>query len=165
MTNLFNKMFNKEKNNETKQKQAQPAPIPQPGYDFVEQYTLVNPKNLFMDYNLWSMCETLPVAVEGKESGTGFAQCVRLKTNVLLPFIQKLENAPTEVSKKQEMRTISIINMKHGAKAYVFPDLEKDQVYLLTVLEKKQKNLPISCFVTPEINRAIVAQSKIYGNR
>lgn len=161
--NLFNKISNKKETSE--QPKQIKKPIPQPGYDFIEQYTLVNPKNVFMDYNLWSMCKTLPVAIEGQESNTGFAQCVQLETKVLLPFIQNLKNAPAEISKKPEMRTISIVNMKHGAKAYIFPNLEKEQVYIFTDLTEKQKKLPLSCFVTPEINRAIVAQSKIYDNR
>jgi len=136
--------------------------ISKPKYDFVQQYTLIDPKKVKKGYDNWKKRCFVLVAYEQNKY---LIKRVKMDTNIVFPFLKALRNAPSEISKRPENRTVSVINMKHGAKAYVFPNLhETNKQYdiVFTNAENGHQNLPLSCFTSPEINLAIVAQAKIY---
>ena len=163
MTNFLDKIFGKKEPEQIKKTEDHKIPVSM--YDFVEQYTFINPRNVFMDYELFSLCKFVPVAYESGDKSSGFATCVQLETKYFLPFLRALKNAPVEISGKKEMRTVSIVNLKYGEKAYIFPSLNgKNEVVIRFSHHDNEKHakLPVSCFVSPVINRAIVAQAKVY---
>lgn len=136
--------------------------IPKPQYDFVQQYTLVDPKKLKNGYDKWAgRCFVLVAYEQNKYLITR----VKMDTKIVYPFLVALKNAPREISEKPENRTVSVINMKHGARAYVFPNLDetnKNYDIVFSNSKKCRQDLPLSCFISPEINMAIMAQIKIY---
>lgn len=136
--------------------------IPKPQYDFVQQYTLIDPKKLKNGYDKWSgRCFVLVAYEKNKYLITR----VKMDTKIIYPFLMALKNAPREISARPENRTVSVIDLKHGAKAYVFPNLDETNKNYDIVFSNSKKccqDLPLSCFITPEINMAIMAQLKIY---
>jgi hypothetical protein len=139
--------------------------LPQPKYDFVHQYTLVDPRYVTPDYDFWASWCFLPVACESEKDS---AVCVKMDTRILMPFLTLLKNTPKKLLEKPEMRTVSVVDMKHGAKAYLFPNLDEASggyKIIFTNARKSRMRLPLSCFTTPEINQAITAQAKIYRQK
>ena len=136
--------------------------IPKPQYDFVQQYTLIDPKKLKNGYDKWAgRCFVLVAYEKNKYLITR----VKMDTKIIYPFLMALKNAPREISARPENRTVSVIDLKHGAKAYVFPNLDETNKNYDIVFSNSKKccqDLPLSCFITPEINMAIMAQLKIY---
>lgn len=136
--------------------------IPKPQYDFVQQYTLIDPKKLKNGYDKWAgRCFVLVAYEKNKYLITR----VKMDTKIIYPFLMALKNAPREISARPENRTVSVIDLKHGAKAYVFPNLDETNKNYDIVFSNSKKccqDLPLSCFITPEINMAITAQTKIY---
>ena len=123
-------------------------------YDFIKQYTLVNPHKMFLDYNLFSWCENMPVKYE-TEHGTGWTPCVLLPTQVFLGYLHALERAPERIASNPKFRTVFVVNLKNDRKLCILPNLRspKKTVYAYEPGE-------LAFHVTPEINRAIVDQVK-----
>ena len=120
-------------------------------YDFVETYTLVNPKNAFMQYELFSLCQNIPVAIEGKGANTGFCDTIQLPTEHFLEYLKELKSAPNEISQNPLMRKVFIINLKNNEKMFVFPNIKHPKNPYIAF---EEKTLPFN--VTPQINHAIV---------
>lgn len=136
--------------------------IPKPKYEFVQQYTLIDPKKVRSGYNKWAGRCFVFVAYEQNKY---LITCVKMDAEIVFPFLMALKNAPRKISEKPQNRTVSVINMKHGAKAYLFPNLSnenKNYDIVFSTAGNGSQELPLSCFTTPEINLAIAAQAKIY---
>ena len=129
--------------------------IPQPKYDFVEQYTLVPPKNLMFGYDYWELCENVPVWCE--DSSSTFNKGVKIPTAVFFPWWKTVLQAPLETVNNKKSRTISIVKLKNGGKLYILPNLknQKNPIYAY-------KESELGMQTTPEINRAIVEQIKMF---
>ena len=130
--------------------------LPRPKYNFVEQYTLVNPRNVLLNYNVFSLCENMPVRYESKY-GDGWTECVSLPTQVFLGYLNALKHAPDIIVNDKKMRTISVVNLKNNRQLFILPNLKspKKPIYAY-----EQGTLAFD--VTPEINRAIVEQIKMF---
>lgn len=141
------------------------APVqPEEKFDFVEQYTLINPKLLLNgSYSLWSLCKNVPVAYESKstEKGSGWTQCVELPTHKpIMEFLYQLEHADAEIVKQPKNRTISIINFEKGKRMFIVPDLKQPKNPVFIVDFESGDERAWFLHVTPQINRAIVKQLK-----
>lgn len=126
---------------------------------FVKQYTLVDPRNLMIDYTLFFGRKFIPVAYEEYSKKEAFHTTILLPTSMFAEYLTDLNNAPTEVSSDFKNRTISIISMENGQKLYMIPEWRNNKKVKAIFTEHE---LPIAFNVTPEINRAIVEQLKIY---
>lgn len=131
--------------------------IPQPKYDFVEQYTLTQPKELMFGYDYWSDCRNVPVRYEQNGNNSGFAACVELPSIVFFRWWKTIQTAPQEVLNDPKSRTISIVKLKNGGKLYILPNL-KNQKNPIYAYEEGELGMQ----TTPEINRAIVEQIKMF---
>lgn len=144
--------------------------IPEPKYSFVEQYTLLNPNTVMVDYNSWGLCDYTPVATEqGFDKNSGFSTAVNLRTAVILPFINALKQSKPEDIKPVKMRTISIVHLSKDEHIYILPVLpikNRDEKCWLYFVNDNSKTIDFkpgwSLKMTPEINRAIADQMKIY---
>ena len=126
---------------------------------FVKQYTLVDPKALMIDYTLFFGRKYIPVAYEEHSRKEAFHSTVMLPTSMFAQYLTDLNDAPADVSAIAKNRTISIITLNNEQKIYMIPDLignEKVNTYYT------KHELPMAFNVTPEINRAIIEQYKIY---
>jgi len=160
MTNFLKNIFKKP---ETKSEPVKEQHSVQPEkFDFVEEYTLFDPKRVMTNYDVFMFCNSIPVAYEENHNQHGgFANCVMLETKLFLPFLQGLSNAPQEISQKPEMRTISIINLSNTLKMYVIPNINQPDSVFISVRDKGQDaKSGWSLHVTPQINRAIAQQIK-----
>ena len=133
------------------------VPIQQQKYDFVEQYTLTQPKELMFGYDCWSDCRNVPVRYEQNGNNSGFAACVELPSIVFFRWWKTIQTAPQEVLNNPKSRTISIVNLKNGKKFFILPNVKdiKRPIYAYEVGS-------LSTGSTPEINRAIVEQIKTF---
>lgn len=127
--------------------------------NFVKQYTLVDPKKLMINYELFFNRNRIPVAYEERSRKEAFHSTILLPASVFAKYLVDLYNAPSEITDDPKMRTISIITLNNGQKMYMIPDLQtqKDPTLYLNL-----HDLPMAFNVTPEINRAIAEQWKIY---
>ena len=143
MANFFETLFNKKPTNVESKSEVVVAPK----YDFVKQYVLADPRNIMIDYSLWSSCPTVPVAHESDEKGTGFCKCVELPTKVFLGYLAALKKAPAEIRKNPKMRTISVIKLDEDKRMYVIPDLkDAEKPFLLIYLKKENKVIQASSY-------------------
>ena len=127
-----------------------------PKCNFIKQYTLVNPRKMLLDYNLFALCENMPVKYES-ENGDGWSQSVSLPTQVFLGYLNALERAPDRIANDPKMRTVSVVNLKNNRQLFILPNLRtpKKPVYAY-------EPGTLGFDVTPEINRAIVEQIKMF---
>ena len=131
--------------------------LPQPTSPLVQQYTLVPPKQLFINYDLFQYCKEVPVWYE-KEDETDFhSTSLLLPTDVVLSYLNALKYASDEVVQNPLNRTISVIQLLNDEKLYILPNL-KSPKNPISVCEQGALGL----FTTPEINRAIVEQLKMH---
>ena len=165
MAKLFDKLFGK-KEVITSKKADRPmfSPIPRPKYDFVEQYTVIDPKKVFNGgYSLWQLCENVPVACEESEvSPTGFIRCKMLPTNIVMGFLMELQRRPSEQIADPKMRTISIVHISKNHSFVIGPNFEspKAPVFWLVADDAAKKEWILH--VTPEKNRALIDALKIH---
>ena len=129
--------------------------IPQPKYDFVEQYTCVPPQNLMFGYDYWSLCKNVPVWCEN--SSSAFNKGVNIPTAVFFPWWKTVLQAPLETVNNKKSRTISIVKLKNGGKLYILPNLKNQENPIYAYKEGE-----LGMQTTPEINRAIVEQIKMF---
>ena len=133
-------------------KQAQP--------DVVTKYFLVNPKCLFTNYELFSLCETVPVAIESEQAGlTGFCDTISLPTQDFLPHLRALYNAPNEVAANPANRVLYEIKLQNGEKMYIYPSLK----YPKNPWMSFEKNVAFN--VNPELNKIIVSVLKKFTHQ
>ena len=161
MAKLFDKVFGKKQ--EVAQKTQKPAfaPVERPKYDFVEQYTIVDPKRVLTDYKLFSGCKNIPVVCEeSTKTPCGFASAIELPTKIIVGFLEALEKAPAEKIADPKMRTISIIHLDKDQRVVVGPCLGAPKTPILWPVDSKENNWVLH--VTPEKNRAIVDALKIH---
>jgi len=133
-------------------------------YDFVEQYTLVDPKNVLIDYSAFNMCKKIPVACEHIESTTStFKNCVHLPNNKpFSDFLYQLTLCDKKQIKNPIFRTISIVNMAPGKQLFILPDIKNIRSPICVVNFDSGNTDDWVLYVTPEINRAIVDQVKMF---
>ena len=155
MKDILKKIFSKKEKTE---KPAAEKSLPKPMFDFVQQYTLVNPNQVMVDYSDWSSCKEIPVAYEKEGKSSGFAECVQLPTKIIGGFLYELQNAPGKIIDNPVMRTVSVINLKNGKKMYILPNLQSPKTPDIFIEKPKE----LAFHVNPEINRAIVNQLKLY---
>lgn len=162
--NFFEKAINALKHNkdtqvikDTTPTHASNIPTEQERPDIVTKYILVNPQSLLTNYELFSLCKTIPVAIESeKTSPTGFCNTIPLQTTDFLPHLKELKNAPTEVAANPENRTLYEIKLNNGEKMYIYPSFKHPKNPWISF----EKNVAFN--VTPEINRVIVNILKKY---
>ncbi len=165
MKNIFGTIFKKEA---VKPVQSAEKPVSKilakPKYDFVEQYTVIDPKKLLSGgYELWQMCENVPVACE--EEGvptTGFIRCKMLPTKIVMGFLCELQKKTSEEIEDPKMRTLSIVHISQNHRIVIEPNFEspKSPVFWLVADDAPKKDWILH--VTPEKNRAIVDALKIH---
>lgn len=140
-------------------------------YNFVEQYTLADPKKQLIDHNLWALCEKIPVAYEQDSQDSGWLKCVPLNTSVILPFLNALKLSPATDTDSKKMRTISIVHITNDVDIYILPVLplcKNEKTHWLYWVNNKcatpENTFPKNWtfYMTPDIRRAIAAQMKVY---
>ena len=165
MAKLFDKMFgNKDAGKSQGINKPVFSPIPRPKYDFVEQYTVIDPKKVFNGgYSLWELCENVPVACEESEvSPTGFISCKMLPTKIMMGFLEELYQKPANEIIDPKKRTISIVHISKNHSIVIGPNFEspKAPVFWLVADDAPKKDWILH--VTPEKNRALVDALKIH---
>jgi len=146
------------KHTKSKENTATPqVPAPKQKYDFVEQYTLTSPKKLMVSYDYWSLCNDVPVRYENAKPDEGFAKCVELPSVVFFPWWETIQKAPQEVLNNPKFRTISVVNLEHGGRFFILPNVKDITRPIYAYPEGK-----LGLLTTPEINRAIVEQIKMF---
>ena len=155
MANFFSKLF--------KKNSKKPVVNTKPTCAFVDQYTIVVPSTVMANYSLWSTSkntpvayENIPVTYENNKHNSCYYDCVLLPTKAFMIFCVKYNKASAEIKNDIKMRTVSVVKLKNNDKLYIFPNPEKPKDPMFFV----SKILPFN--VTPEINRVIVEQMKIY---
>ena len=158
MTKLFSGKQKMAANNEVVYEK-----LARPNYDFVEQYTIVDPKKVLNGgYELFAGCEKIPVVCEeSKKTCCGFSACIEIPTNIVLGFLKALNNMPAEKIVDPKMRTLSIIHLSPEHRIVIGPSLDKPKAPILWAVDSKDKGDWV-LNITPEKNRAIVNQLKIY---
>jgi hypothetical protein len=130
----------------------------------VERYTIINPKRVLANYNLFSDCKTIPVAIETDDAKNGFVECVKLPTNIVLRFLRALGDMPAEKIIDSKMRTMSIVYLSNTQRVVVFPNFDSPkEPHIWPVDSPSGSHAHDWLFdITPEKNRAIVEQMKIH---
>lgn len=140
-------------------------------FDFVEEYTLANPKKLIVDVNAWALCKKVPVACENGIEKSGWHKCVELNTSVMLPFINALNASSNEDIAPKAMRTISVVHITKDVDIYILPILpicKREEKCWFNWVDNTRQNpnhsFPRGWFfhMTPDIRKAIAAQVKVY---
>jgi len=162
MAKLFDRLFHKKQAVASNANKSAYAKLPRPKYDFVEQYTIVDPKRVLGNYEFWQMCETIPVICEeSPETSGGFRSGIQLPTNIVLGFLRLLNGMPAEKIADPKMRTISIIHLSKDQRVVIGPSPDPfKQLSFLTPDSVEQGEWVLH--VTPATNRAIVEQLKIH---
>lgn len=126
-------------------------------YDFVKEYTFVDPKNLLLDYECFASCETLPVACMSSENGLGWTETVQLPTEMVLPFLRKLKNTDYKKTYSVNMRKVFVVDLTHGKSVLITPNLENPANPIRSFFDNGKISNESNCaaLVTPEISRAI----------
>lgn len=125
--------------------------------NLVKKHVLVNPKCAFINYELFSLCENIPVAIESESAGlTGICDTIQLPTKDFLPQLRELIKAPNEVAAAQSNRIVYEIKLNNGEKMYIYPCLKHPKNPWMSFKKTVAFN------VTPELNRTIVAVLKEY---
>jgi len=132
-------------------------------YNFVETYTVVDPKHLLLNYALFSSCDMIPVACEGFQTAGSFTSALRLPRDVVWEFLNDLKSLPAKITNAPEMRTISIVHLSDNQRIVVLPDFkEKKGAIVWAIDNEKNGGLSWVFDITPEKNRAIIEQVKIH---
>ena len=162
MAKVFDKLFGKKQTVEQNQKTTDGA-LPRPRYDFVEQYTIVDPKNVMNGgYELFSLCKNIPVVCEeSPKTCCGFSSCIEMPTNIVLGFLETLKNMPTEKIADPKMRTLSIVHLSPEHRIVIGPSFDDSKKAILWSADSKKKGDWVFD-ITPDKNRAIVEQLKIH---
>ncbi len=167
MAKFFEKLFKKKQQNvstEPKGDETTRPVLPRPKYDFVEQYTIIDPKKVLNGgYRMWELCEKVPVVCEESEvSPCGFRSCIELPTNIVMGFLCTLEAAESKTIEDPKMRTLSIVHMSDNHRIVIGPNFEspKTPVFWLVAEDAPKKDWILH--VTPEKNRALVDALKIH---
>ena len=123
----------------------------------VKKHVLVNPKCAFVNYELFSLCENIPVAVESESAAlTGICDTIQLPTKDFLPQLRELTKAPNEVAANPANRVVYEIKLNNGKKMYIYPCIKHPKKPWIS-FEKT-----VAFNVTPELNRTIVSVLKKY---
>lgn len=167
MIKLFDRLFHKKQLVVPKVDKSVYGALPHPKYDFVEQYTVVDPKYVLNGgYGLWSLCKTVPVVCEeGDKSTCDFYQSIRMPSKVVLGFLNDLKKAPAEKIADPKMRTLSIVHLDDKHRIYILPNLLVPRYPTLFIENDNDDDESIkgwSLYMTPEKNRAVVEQLKIH---
>ena len=163
MANLFNKMFGKKRPVQQPNKKTEYAPVPRPKYSFVEQYTIVDPKHVLMDYSLFELCETIPVLCESPApSGEVFPEGFRMRTDVVMGFLKTLEKMPAEKIADPKMRTLTIVHLSDAHRVVISPNFAEPKSVNFWLIDADKNSKDWVLHVTPEKNRAIIDAVKIH---
>lgn len=127
------------------------TPVKHAEPDVVTKYFLVNPKCVLINYELFSLCKTVPVAIESEQAGlTGFCDTISLPTEDFLPQLRELHHAPNEVAANPANRVLYEIKLQNGEKMYIYPNLKHPKNPWMSF----QKTVAFN--VNPELNKIIV---------
>lgn len=165
MAKLFDKLFGKKQPSASQNgKKPEFAPVPRPKYDFVEQYTIVDPKKILGGYEYWQLCEKVPVVCEeSSKSICGFHRGIMLPTNIILGLLTELKEKPEQEIADPKKRTVSIVKLDAEHRIYILPNLESPKNPIFVVANDKDESARgWSLYMTPEKNRAIVDALKIH---
>ena len=164
MAKVFDKLFHKKQKAAPQAEKPTYVALPRPKYDFVEQYTIVDPKRVLNGgYELFAGCSTIPVVCE--ESGVsqcGFRQGIPLPTNIIFGLLMELKKRPVEQIADSKMRTISFVNLAKDCRIVIGPNFESPKQPVFWIVNSSGPKRDWVLHVTPEKNRAIVEQLKIY---
>ncbi len=148
--------------------------------DFVERYTLVNPKNILGGPELWALSPEMPIPYENDKNTSGRMECAKLHTSVMLPFMRDLKRTPNEFIEPGHMRTVSVVHLNNGLHIYVLPVLPMTQMAKIsknghkpscyvaladdndTNCKRLEDKPGWSFFMNPEIRKAIVEEIKLH---
>ena len=137
--------------------------IPESIYPFVEQYTLVSPKNMMMDYELWELCKKMPVAYEIEGETHGWQPCVKLDTKIILPFLRELSKIQLNIDKKTRTVSVIYLNKDKNKCLYVLQNLQKGKDASVRVEYDDGNEKDWHLYMTPEIRKAVIEQMKIHS--
>ena len=162
MANLFEKLFNRKSSVVQNDNKKTNVVLPRPKYDFVEQYTVIDPKRVLNGgYELFYGCNMIPVACEeSKTSACGFNRAIMLPRNIIAGFLDALKQAPAETIDNPKMRTISIVHLSDNQRVVIGPRIDKPGTVIVWTVDSKKHDWLFD--ITPEKNRAIVEAMKIH---
>ena len=153
MRNFFARKHSKHIDPAVESQSVQTPSVQQPKSPYVEQYTLVPPKQVFMDYNYFDRCPTVSVKYEASDWGN----CVELPTQAFLPYWNMLKSAPCEIMDKPLNRTISVVHLLNDQNMYIFPNPQSPKRLIFAYNAGK-----LALNMSPEIRRVIVDQIRMY---
>ncbi len=155
---LVNKVFN------AKPKQKTFEPVAKPKYDFVEQYTIVDPKKVFYGgYDSWVGCENIPVVCEEHyKTPNGVGYYAELPAKIVMGFLMELQRKSAAEIENPKMRTLSIIHISKHHRVIIGPNFYSPKFPVFWVITDDADRKDWVFYVTPEINRAIVDALKIH---
>ena len=119
---------------------------------YIEKYVITDPKDVLLNYNLFSDAAEIPVRV----TSDGWGHCVPLPTNIFLGYLNKLAGTSKTITNNLKFRTVFIVSLLNKKKAYILPNAKDLNQWYIAI--KKPGDLGLN--TTPEINRAIVEQIK-----
>lgn len=128
--------------------------------DFVESYTLANPKNVLAVYDYWELCKKMPVAYEDENNKSSWLNGVMLETSIILPLLRKLKSAPKEISDIPEMRTISIVHLSPKHEVYILPNPTEPKSVVIDINTASTNKYDWVFYMNPEKRYAIVNEIK-----
>ena len=167
---LFEKL-SKKHHPEPQKIEVKQHPVDTVKYDFVERYTLVNPKNIFANHEAWALCDNMPVAYENSQEKSCWNKCVKLNTSIMLPFIRACKASPNEDLVPEKNRTVSIVHVNKDIDIYVvpmLPMLKSDLDCWLFWVNRKQRTKDNqfpkgwSFYMTPDIRKALANEIKVH---
>ncbi|MBR5904488.1 MAG: hypothetical protein IKZ49_03055 [Alphaproteobacteria bacterium] len=134
--------------------------------NFVEQYTFIDPRNVLIDYDSFSLCETTPVACETQENKSAFCQSFQIPTHIASEFINILKTKPKEQIQPKKMRTMSIIHTTKGRTIVVMPEFLPESKFKAVIWDATEnenlKKIKWLLDTDLSINQAVINASKIY---
>ena len=153
--NFFEKIFNKKQTNFVPDTMPMAEKNVAKKPDIVKSYVLVNPKGVMLNYELFSLCENIPVAVESKNASmTGICDAIPLPTKEFLPYIRELTAAPDAIAANPAKRTVFVVELLNNEKMYIFPNLKSPKNPYMAF----ENNVAFN--VNPAINAAITKALK-----
>ncbi|HNY25512.1 MAG TPA: hypothetical protein PKJ33_03125 [Alphaproteobacteria bacterium] len=87
--------------------------------DIAVKYIIKDPKNVFVDYDLFSSCEEMPVCLENN-GNSGWLESKIFPTGGFIRYLSELKKAPLEFRNIELARTITEYDFA-GKKVYILP--------------------------------------------
>lgn len=135
---------------------------PKNSYDFVSQYTLIDPKKLLANEEAFALCHKIPVVYENSQPKDAWHVGAQLHTKVMLPFIRALRAAKPEDIAPADTRTVSVIELAQGKYIYVLPRITMPKTAEMYIVFDNDNENAWPLYMTPEKRKAVVEQIKVH---